>query len=341
MKSKHICKRRSKVTDQSIHSQPNRGLPLRDSGTPNPSYRHSPNRYPPKKNLVYQIKDKSAKVARVCVYCNGEDHRSAECGKFPYISQNRRIIRLQEDYKRLCFNCTGTRHEWLKFVRSLSNKVEVSRSLARFREPVEGVVLHAFGDTSASGISAAVYAVITQASGVSKGLIAAKSKLAKRNLTILRLELVAAHMAANLVDNVRTAFERYPITSVHGRSDSTIALHWIKGGGSYKQFVTNRVRKISSKDFIEWRHVDTNHNPADIRSRGCNADQLTGMWLSGPKWLHNPEKWPRDVVTKPNKEAEAKAKRTREVSAIAVDMRDDCDEVLEKQTFWRVIRISA
>ena len=187
MKSKHICKRRSKVTDQSIHSQPNRGLPLRDSGTPNPSYRHSPNRYPPKKNLVYQIKDKSAKVARVCVYCNGEDHRSAECGKFPYISQNRRIIRLQEDYKRLCFNCTGTRHEWLKFVRSLSKKVEVSRSLARFREPVEGVVLHAFGDTSASGISSAVYAVITQASGVSKGLIAAKSKLAKRNLTIFKV----------------------------------------------------------------------------------------------------------------------------------------------------------
>lgn len=44
-------------------------------------------------------------------------------------------------------------------------------------------------------------AVITQASGVSKGLIAAKSRLAKKNLTIPRLELVAAHMAANLVDS--------------------------------------------------------------------------------------------------------------------------------------------
>ena len=74
-------------------------------------------------------------------------------------------------------------------------------------------------------------------------------------------------MAANLVDNVRTALEGYPITSVHGSSDSTVALHWIKGGGSYKHFVTNRVRKIISKDFIEWRHVDTNHNPGDIGSR--------------------------------------------------------------------------
>lgn len=123
-----------------------------------------------------------------------------------------------------------------------------------------------------SGISSAVYAVITQASGVSKGLIAAKSRLANKNLTIPRLELVAAHMAANLVDSVRTALEGYPITSVHGWSDSTVALHWIKGGGSYKQFVTNRVCKISSKDFIEWRHVDKNQNPAGIGSRGCNTD---------------------------------------------------------------------
>ena len=38
--------------------------------------------------------------------------------------------------------------EWLKFVRNLPNKVEVSRSLPRFKEPIEGVVLHAFGDTS-------------------------------------------------------------------------------------------------------------------------------------------------------------------------------------------------
>ena len=231
--------------------------------------------------------------------------------------------------------------EWLKFVKSLPNKVEVSRSLARFREPVEGVVLHAFGDTSSSGISSAVYAVIIQASGVSKGLIAAKSRLAKENLTIPRLELVAAHMVANLADNVRTALEGYPITSVYGWSDSTVALHWIKGGGSYKQFVANRVHKISSKDFIEWRHIDTNHNPADIGSRGCNADQLTGMWLSGPEWLPNSEKWPRDIVTKPNKETETESKLTKENFAVAVDVRDDFDEVLEKHAFWRVIRISA
>ena len=84
---------------------------------------------------------------------------------------------------------------WLKLVRNLPNKVEVPRSLPRFKEPIETVELHAFGDTSGFGISAVVYAVITQASGMSRGLVAAKSRLVKKNLTIPRLELVVAHMA--------------------------------------------------------------------------------------------------------------------------------------------------
>ena len=90
----------SSTADPSIHSPPNRGLPTHDSGTQNPSYRHSRNRYPPKKNPAYQTKDESAKAARLCVYCNGEDHRSAECGKFPSISQRRRIL----SDKKPCFN---------------------------------------------------------------------------------------------------------------------------------------------------------------------------------------------------------------------------------------------
>ena len=46
-------------------------------------------------------------MTRVCVFYNGEDHRSVERGKFPSISQRRRIL----SDKKLCFNCTGTRHQ--------------------------------------------------------------------------------------------------------------------------------------------------------------------------------------------------------------------------------------
>ena len=83
---------------------------------------------------------------------------------------------------------------------------------------------------------------------MNQGLLAAKSRLAKKGLTIPRLELVSAHMAANLVENVKKALQVQPVRSVHGWLDCTVALHWIKGGGTtYKQFVANRVGKIRDK----------------------------------------------------------------------------------------------
>jgi hypothetical protein len=103
-----------------------------------------------------------------------------------------------------------------------------SLKITVFEEPIEAVHLHAFGDTSSEGTCAAVYAVVHQQSGVNQGLVAAKSRLAKKNLTIPRLELVSAHMASTLVDNVKNALS-YPVTSVFGWLDSTTALYWIKG----------------------------------------------------------------------------------------------------------------
>ena len=52
--------------------------------------------------------------------------------------------------------------------------------------------------------------------------------MAKKNLTILRIELVSVHMAANLVGSVRTALDGYQMTADHGWSDSIVTLHWIK-----------------------------------------------------------------------------------------------------------------
>ena len=47
-------------------------------------------------------------------------------------------------------------------------------------------------------MGAIVLAIAHEESGTRKGLVAAKSHLAKKDLTIPRLELVSAHMAANL-----------------------------------------------------------------------------------------------------------------------------------------------
>ena len=74
--------------------------------------------------------------------------------------------------------------------------------------------LHSFGDARGQGVSAALYDVVRQASGTPQGLVAAKARLAKQRLTIPRLDLVAGHMAVNVVANVRRALAGFHVTSV-------------------------------------------------------------------------------------------------------------------------------
>ena len=104
--------------------------------------------------------------------------------------------------------------------------------------------IHAFGDASKSGVSSAVYAVVQQGEVKTQGLVCAKSRLAKQNLTILRLELVPAHMATNFVSNVEKAIDNCDKIETHCWSDSAFALYWINESGDYRQFVSNRVAKI-------------------------------------------------------------------------------------------------
>ena len=148
------------------------------------------------------------------------------------------------------------------------------RSIPSFKEDIKEVTLHAFADASKEGTSAAIYAVVKQETAVSQGLLCSKSRLSKKSLTIpIRLELVSTHMATNLLRNVRQALSRFPVVKEVAWSDSTAALHWIKGDGQYKEFVRNRVAKIKEKGDICWRYVDTTQNPVDVGSRGCQGDK--------------------------------------------------------------------
>ena len=132
---------------------------------------------------------------------------------------------------------------WERWERSLPLEQTVPRSIVSHQEEVTEIELHTFGDASIQGVGAAVYAVVRQPSGTTQQLVTAKSRLAKRNLTIPRLELVGAHMVTNLAVNVRNALPKDPAPSIHAWIDSMVALHWICGNGTYKQFVANRVVK--------------------------------------------------------------------------------------------------
>ena len=230
---------------------------------------------------------------------------------------------------------------WQQFQLNLSDALEFPRSLTSLEEPIEAVNLHTFGDSSKEGTAAVVYAVVHQKSGVNQGLVAAKSRLAKKELTIPWLELVSAHMATNLVDNTRIALHGIPVRSVTGWLDSTVALYWIKGRGAYKQFVSNRVKKINAKEYITWRHVGTKENPADLGSRGCTTANLPKFWRDGPEWLSTPDQWPADILTQPSRESEAEAKAIKELFATTMGVKDELDELLEKFSFWKAVRVFA
>ena len=59
-------------------------------------------------------------------------------------------------------------------------------------------------------------------------MLAAKSRLSKRTLTASRHELVAAHMATNLMGKTQSALKKYPVDRCYAWTDSTVVLHWLK-----------------------------------------------------------------------------------------------------------------
>ena len=96
--------------------------------------------------------------------------------------------------------------------RNASDDVYFPHILVQYQEPIDNIKFFAFGDASIHGMFAAVCAVVTQASGVTQGLIADKSCLAKKSLTIPRLELVSGHITVNLTTNVRVALAGFSMT---------------------------------------------------------------------------------------------------------------------------------
>ena len=78
---------------------------------------------------------------------------------------------------------------WQKREMKLPAKTEVPRALVPAREPIQAIALHAFGDASAQGVTAAVYAVVEQMSGVNQGLVAAKARLVKHQHALQTMEI--------------------------------------------------------------------------------------------------------------------------------------------------------
>ena len=82
-------------------------------------------------------------------------------------------------------------------------------------------------------------------------------------------------------------------------TDSICALHWLKTTKPLSVFVTNRVKEIKSLTGVTYVHVSSQHNPADMATRGKSPDELTSsIWWHGPVWLaKHVQQWPDSKFT--------------------------------------------
>jgi hypothetical protein len=87
---------------------------------------------------------------------------------------------------------------------------------------------------------------------------------------------------------------------------------------TFLAFVANRVGEIQMfSDPQQWQHVSTEQNPADLISRGINAEDLkdNSLWWNGPDWLLKDEdNWPRVADNSPPTEMKESRKPTVLVS---------------------------
>ena len=135
--------------------------------------------------------------------------------------------------------------QWHKWNKQLKN-VKVPRSLTGNSKETKAIELHVFADASKLACSAVTIAVVEHSSGTIKGLLTSKSRISKRNTSIPRLELVGAHMAANMAMNLRNALHRQPIKTIVIWLDSMVVLYWLTNPGKpWKTFVSNRIKKIA------------------------------------------------------------------------------------------------
>ena len=93
-------------------------------------------------------------------------------------------------------------------------------------------------------------------------------------LTIPKLELQAALLAARLKDEVQKALT-LTVERTLMWTDSTTVLQWLHSIDKQPVFVANRVAEILELTTVdEWNHVPTIDNPADAGTCGLSGKAL-------------------------------------------------------------------
>ncbi|XP_060665550.1 uncharacterized protein LOC132797788 [Drosophila nasuta] len=153
---------------------------------------------------------------------------------------------------------------------------------------------HGFCDATERAYGAAIYVRVETANKVSTHLLTAKTIVAPvKSLSVPRLELCGAVLLAELS---ATLLLNLPAESFQTFfwTDSTIVLAWLnKPPCRWTTFVANRVAIIvQASDAKNWSHVRSEHNPADLASRGVLPQEL----IRNPLWPASPSPIPETLL---------------------------------------------
>ncbi|XP_059083353.1 uncharacterized protein LOC131880688 [Tigriopus californicus] len=177
--------------------------------------------------------------------------------------------------------------------------------------------LHVFCDASEDAFCAVAYLRCSnQENDVSVRLVASKTRVApKKPLTIPKLELQAAVLAARLADYLGRVL-RIKLDGRFFWTDSRVVHCWIRSvAQTYKPFVALRIGEIQGLTLErEWRHVPGKLNPADLGTRVSASVRITDLWIDGPPFLSNPiGTWPPELDTSETNEEQRQKYRVEPV----------------------------
>ena len=192
---------------------------------------------------------------------------------------------------------------WREWQESLKNCPKLKVPRCYVTENVTEFSLFGFCDASTKAFAAVIYLCSVSNSGhVRSMIVASKTRVAPIRITtktakdekptVPKLELLSCCILSTLMNTVQNALQDdIEITSKSYWTDSTINLDRIRGiGNEYEPFEENRLKKIRGRSEIsQWFYVPTDHNPADLPSRGCLPHELQNneLWILGPRFIRD------------------------------------------------------
>ena len=237
---------------------------------------------------------------------------------------------------------TELKEHWQSLQHKLTsvNSIQIDR-LVISKEKVERLEIHGFSDASEVAYGACIYVRSIDVQGrITTRLLCSKSRVAPlKRLSLPRLELCAATLLADMYQATTRALRR-SFTNLRFWTDSMVVLAWLKSPAArWKTFVANRVNHIQEITKVEdWNHISSKENPADLVSRGVDANVLSNLslWWNGPKWLQQGEtSWPKGQEIADISEDRKTVKSTPVVSLLTQTRQE---EVFTKFSSWNKLQ---